>query len=571
MEKKSVSKKNELKFSLKLKFILSFVCIIVVLTVISLATFFTLKTSISKFDRMVQTTIDINDISTKSNEISQGIRDLILGNDLNKNKSLIINDLKTMNKDLTFLDRTLKENESRTSLDYATRIYTNLSDQSLEIVKLIFDKKDLPTAIKKQESTVTSANVLVSAISDFISVELDSQGLAKNKLNKTVNYTGLILLLIIIVITCLSLLGAIVFSNNIGSLINKLAQYAYRIAEGDLKVDKITVKARDDTAVLAHSFEKMALNLRSLISEIMSSSDKVADSAEMLRSNAEQSTKAIEHIAFSIQEVSQGADIQSAKCLDSVEVVKDLYEGNKQIFENVTAVMSSSKKAIKAAFNGDEKIEKLLSQIYVIESKIVATQGIMDTMNRRASEIKDIVNIISSIAAQTNLLALNAAIEAARAGENGKGFAVVASEIRKLAEGSTAATGQINGILNDLYSITEEASESMLVGVIEVKEGSQLAEDARAAFGEINNTSKEVNLQVAEVTNKIGMMVGEIQKFEEMSNIILDIANEFSERSTDVASTVEEQTAALQEITSSASVLSEMAENLRTINNQFQL
>jgi PAS domain-containing protein len=87
-----------------------------------------------------------------------------------------------------------------------------------------------------------------------------------------------------------------------------------------------------------------------------------------------------------------------------------------------------------------------------------ATIGKLDASS---TEIGNVGNLITSIAAQTNLLALNATIEAARAGNAGKGFAVVAGEVKELSTETGQATEQIEVQIKQIRAQTGEAVKSI--------------------------------------------------------------------------------------------------------------
>ncbi len=108
-------------------------------------------------------------------------------------------------------------------------------------------------------------------------------------------------------------------------------------------------------------------------------------------------------------------------------------------------------------------------------------------------EIASKISIIEEIARQTNLLALNAAIEAARAGEHGKGFAVVAAEVRKLAERSQKAAGEINQLSGTTVTVSGKAGEMLEKLVPDIQRTAELVQEITAASKEQDTGAEQIN------------------------------------------------------------------------------
>jgi methyl-accepting chemotaxis protein len=137
--------------------------------------------------------------------------------------------------------------------------------------------------------------------------------------------------------------------------------------------------------------------------------------------------------------------------------------------------------------------------------------------------IAEKITIVQEIARQTDLLALNAAVEAARAGEHGKGFAVVASEVRKLAERSQAAAGEIGTLSSDSVKVAQEAGGMLEKLVPDIKRTAELVEEISAACREQDVGSAQIN-QAIQQLDKVTQQNASAS--EEMSATAEELANQ---------------------------------------------
>jgi methyl-accepting chemotaxis protein len=260
---------------------------------------------------------------------------------------------------------------------------------------------------------------------------------------------------------------AMVIARTITRPVIRGVAFAKNMAEGDF-TQTFDVFQRDEIGMLADAMRGMVDKLKDVVREVKGASDNVARGSQQLSTSA--------------QGMSQGATEQAAA---GEEVSSSMEQMGANIKQNNDNAVQTEKIALKAAVDALEGGKAVRETVAAMK------------------EIAGKTSIIEEIARQTNLLALNAAIEAARAGEHGKGFAVVASEVRKLAERSQKAAGEIGQLSASSVGIAEKAGELLVKIVPDIQKTAELVQEISAASGEQNSGAEQINKAIAQLDQVI--------------------------------------------------------------------
>ena len=256
--------------------------------------------------------------------------------------------------------------------------------------------------------------------------------------------------------------------NNLNVLINAMQEItgvAQEIAGGNLAV---TVKERSEQDQLMQALALMLEKVSEVVANVLSASDQVASGSEAMTTTSEQ--------------ISQGATEQAAS---AEEVSSSMEQMISNIKQNADNAQQTEKIAVKSAEDAKEG-----------GKAVGETVGAM-------KEIATKISVIEEIARQTNMLALNAAIEAARAGEHGKGFAVVAAEVRRLAERSQNAAGEINRLSASSVQIAEHAGQMLSKMVPDIQKTADLVQEISAASKEQDSGAEQINKAIQQLDQVI--------------------------------------------------------------------
>jgi methyl-accepting chemotaxis protein len=311
---------------------------------------------------------------------------------------------------------------------------------------------------------IDAADSKVDEAGEAIMTSLDSMDqLARQDRNRRVLESDMAVYSGVGVSMVLALIIGLALSRMITRPLKETLRIASSMAEGDLR-EQIEPRGRDEIGRMLEAMGGMIGRLRDVVFGVNGAVENVASGSEELSATAETLSQGSSEQAAGVQELSASIN----------EISGSIARNAGHSRETATIATDAARKAAESGRAVGQAV------------------GAM-------KDIAERISIIEEIARQTNLLALNAAIEAARAGEHGKGFAVVAAEVRKLAERSGAAAGEISELSNSTMEVSDQAVHMLEELVPDIERTSELIGQISSACGEQDLVIKQIGGAVTQM------------------------------------------------------------------------
>ena len=266
-------------------------------------------------------------------------------------------------------------------------------------------------------------------------------------------------IIILIVSILLSIIIVVIIAIGINRNIIKGLNLSQDLAAGDLTTFRnINSLSQDEIGELIKAQIKMAENFHDVVVNIMNTAKNVAIGSEQINESS--------------QNVALGSEEQASGTEEVSSSLEEMVSGIEQTSENAEETNRFSQKIVNDAETTQQAVNETVEMMKDIAEKTV---------------------LIEEIAHQTNLLALNAAIEAARAGDAGKGFAVVANEVRKLAENSSIAAGEISELSSKSVDVSNLAGNNLSALVPDIRKSAGLMQEISAAMAELRTGTEQIH------------------------------------------------------------------------------
>ena len=286
----------------------------------------------------------------------------------------------------------------------------------------------------------------------------------------------------------------------------------------------LTVRAQVTEGVMgtvADFFNATIESLQQLVLQVQSAANVVATTTQ----DSEQD----------IQELSHQSQRQAEAITNALNQIQMMTASIQEVAENAKAAEAHVQQAGQILETGDKAMNQTVAGIVAVQKTVYATARKVKNLGEASAKISRVVNLISEFANQTNILALNASVEATRVSQEEQGFATVATEVRTLAEQSANATREIEQIVSEIQTETDEVIKAMELGLKRVMVGTKYVKGTRKILTDVVNVSQYIQQLVQQIAQSAGTQAQTSTSLSQTVQEVAAIAQQTSEKSSAVA------------------------------------
>lgn len=376
---------------------------------------------------------------------------------------------------------------------------------------------------------------------------------------------GLVILACVIVV-----IVGIFITAGIENNMRRISRKFGDVAKGDLTVT-VSAKGHDEFQDLAGSATNMITNTKKLVNQVSNATGELEVSAQNVGQASELIHEYSQDITRAIGEINEGMEEQSRhaqECVEKTDILSNEIQEVSHVVERVEKLVDETEGMIN---KGMEIVQVLGDRAGETTQMTVKVSESIESLRKESEIINSFVATITEITEQTNLLSLNASIEAARAGEAGRGFAVVAEEIRKLADDSAKAAGEIRNNVANITAQTQNSVESASQAKAMVELQTKAVEEVIAVFREMQERMGQLIEGLKDIVVSTEKADGErsaaVAAVKNISDIIEETAGS-AETVNDVANKLLNH---VEKLSTTASVLDENMEGLKNEISVFKI